>query len=29
VPALLTELNIKAPELFLKKLKFRIVFTVQ
>lgn len=29
VPALLTELNIKTPELFLKKLKFRIVFTVQ
>ena len=29
VPALLTELHIKAPELFLKKLKFRIVFTVQ
>lgn len=26
VPALLTELNIKAPEIFLKKLKFRIVF---
>ena len=28
-PALLTELNIKAPELFLKKSRFRIVFTAR
>ena len=29
VPALLTEPNIKGSEIFSKKLKFRIVFTVQ